>query len=143
MNPYQYKISFRLRHGSASLRQLYDALCEIPTVVPGRLMDINQERTRPDGSKLEGTYGDSYCTVSFTEKWQASDVQDLSTALAEALEKIRGVLPAIRNTGSTVEFFIGLSIAANSGITFGSALLEEIAQEKIELSFDIYPGDQG
>jgi hypothetical protein len=142
MNPYTYKISFRVRHSSASLKDIYEKLIAVDGVIPGRVMSIGEQRASQNGEALEGTYKDSFCTVSFSNEWQISDSRELGSALDNCMTKLGTVLPEIIRSGSNAEFFVGLSIDSNSGLTLSSDLMRQLADQNIELSFDLYPPDK-
>src|SRR5262249_49410680 len=130
------------RHSSSSLKDVYEKLTAISGIIAGRNTNLNEQRTSPDGKELEGKYDESYCTVSFSNEWSSSDARDLESSLSEAIESIGPALPQIKSSGSRAEFFIGLAVESNSGLTLDTNLLQKLADEKIELSFDLYPPDK-
>lgn len=144
MNPYKYKISVRLRHPSSSLRSISQVLGEMPGLVSPKLMDVGEQRTSSAGDVLEGTYRESLYSFSFMKEWQSSDSQSLPDELVLTLNRLasqKEVLEEVTSTGGKMEFFIGITIDANSGISLGSDLIMQLSDMKVELDFDIYPPD--
>ena len=144
MNPYTYTISFRLKHPTASLRDEYRVLSALSGIVPGRLMSAGEPRTDPTGAKIGGVYQYSHCSFSFSKKWKNSSDERLPDALGKAIDKLcphKSLLDQIRKSDGLLDFFIGLGIDANAGITLDVELLKKLAALEIELGFDIYPPD--
>src|SRR5262245_5200488 len=113
MNPYTYTVSFRLQHPSSSLREAFETLGKIEGLTADRLMDIGEQRTTPNDSRLEGTYSDSRCVFSLTKEWQSSSAEELSAMLEAITNKLgpsHNLLKEISDSGGKSEFFVGLGI---------------------------------
>jgi len=144
MHPYSYNFSFRLRHSTQDLSSIFDKLSKLPGFIPKRIWKADELRKTPEGQELEGSYTDSYCYFDFFNDPQDSKEKDLSDAIKEVTDKLaleKNILTEFGASGGTSAFFIGWYLVANSGDIFSSELLQQLADLKIGLEFDIYPPD--
>lgn len=142
MNPYGYRASLRLRHPDADLGRLAETL--------GLDASYNRvaghARVTPKGDSLPGTYRESSLGADLTPGAQSrdSDQQSLEDFLAgqlQALSAHADALRELREGGGSAEFFIGLFLDANSGVTLDPALLARAGELGIALALDLYPPD--
>jgi hypothetical protein len=149
MNPYTYTISLGLRHPSKSLKQEYLAIAAIPTVLPGRLMDIGETRTNPNGEPLQGLYQDSRCGFQFSgygDVWKRSDSKTLSEAIIEVIDRLsshNGIFSQLRERGGESYLYIGLGIDRMSGEVFKPELMVKVAELGLSLELNFYPSGEG
>lgn len=144
MYPYKFTLSFRLTHPTRDLEEIYKKLSKAPVFSPGRLWKVGDQRRSQQGAELEGTYNESYCYLTVGDKPQDSSVESLSSAIGRTLMALYPLaldLHELTKSGGGLEFFVGLHIDANSGITFDVALLRKLSDLEIELGLDIYPPD--
>ena len=124
---------------------IYETLSRIPGIIPDRLINIGEQRTDPKGAKLEGVYVKSRCGFGFTKEWQSSSSVGLPDALDAIITKLgpyKHLLREITDSGGKLDFFIGLGIDANAGLTLNVELLGKLSDLCIEVGSDIYPPDK-
>lgn len=144
MYPYEYGVSFRLRHPTNDLEGLFKQLCEIEGLIPGRIWLVGDERQTIKGKRLDGHYKESYCYVSLSEGLTRSSDQSLPESIEIFLEKteaLRDEFTQHVKSGGELEFFIGLYVDGNNDITLNPSLMGKLSELNIELGFDIYPPD--
>ncbi len=110
----------------------------------GNLQDIGAPGKDPKGNLLVGKYTKSLFGVSFTEQWQNSNVVPLEDALNDFIDKLsssRDMLLKITETGGELDFFIGIKVGTNSGLSFGTNLLKRLADLNIEVGLDLYSSE--
>ena len=108
-------------------------------------MNVGEPRATPQGQPLDGNYTSSYCTLSFNEKWVSSDTLSLPEAIGSILDKLTphtDLLQEITESGGSLEFFIGLAVDANCGLTLEPELMRRLVDLHIEVGFDMYPPDK-
>ena len=144
MSSYTYKISLRIRHPASSLEHEYKTLGAIPGIKMGNLQDIGAPRKDPKGNLLVGEYTKALFGISCTEQWQNSNVVPLEDALNDFIDKLsssRDMLLKITETGGELDFFIGIKVGTNSGLSFGTNLLKRLADLNIEVGLDLYSSE--
>lgn len=145
MNPYTYKISFRLIHPDSDLEIISKAVLSLSGFLLKKRWKKSEPRKTLDGKPMQGVYAESYCNFSFSETRQKSEVELLPSAIqkiCQQLEQIRPVMNEHIASGGITSFFVGLFIDANSGVTIDRDLLQELSNLGIALEFDIYPPDK-
>jgi hypothetical protein len=138
MAPYRYSISLRITHPSID-----------PTLItaelgsdPRRSWRAGLERRAPDGELLRGINQQSFWVGSHLEG--ESGVVALSEALHGLLEKLerhRAFFRRLRDEGGVVEFFIGWFLGSQGGEIIEHSLMARLADLQIDLSLDMYPGE--
>ena len=107
----------------------------------GKLQSIGAPRKNPKGNLLGGDYIKSLFGVGFTEQWQDGDTASLEYALNDFIDKLfssRDILQRITETGGELDFFIGVKVGKNSGLTLSANLLKRLADLNIEIGLDLY-----
>ncbi|MDR3458390.1 MAG: DUF4279 domain-containing protein [Verrucomicrobiae bacterium] len=134
MYPYDYQISLRIVHPAMDPQVFTETLGLQPRIV----QKFGDRRSTPTGTLLEGHYQRSYWSSSFIPP----DDSDLPSFLAKTVENLRphrAFFCHIRDTGGSVEFFVGLfTDGVNIGATLPYALLSDLGDMGIDLSLDIY-----
>lgn len=141
MAEYRYAISLRVSHPSMDLEAISNAL----EIEPRVLWKSGGARRTPKGVPLPGVYETGFWSARLSNGTSAD--QDLPSALSAALDRITkaaSLFIEIAETGGRVEFFIGWFFdEGNSGEVLDHRLLSRLAALKIDLSFDVYPGEDG
>lgn len=141
MNPYKYIISLRIRNPISTLEKEYEKIIFNEGVKKGRLDIVGTERCDPKGRPLGSEYRESSFSLSFMDAWISSEELSLEYMLDQCIEKLqpyKSILIENIENGGRMDFFIGLSIGNNSGITLHPDLFAKLAELHIELGFDMY-----
>ena len=144
MHPYTYRVSLRLTHPQADLREL-GALVEEQAGHSGGWR-AGDPRVTPKGTVLGGVRNESYWTTRLTRDHEPRNSQDedLETFLERQLDRLAPQaesLARFNQDGGRAMLFIGLFCTANSGLILSPALMAKAAALGIELGLDIYPPD--
>lgn len=134
MNPYRHKVSLRVRHPYIEPERI----CEELGLSPSQMWCAGKARRSPTGAALGGIYDETYCSFKLVNE----DEERLPEFLFKVSRKLKSnaeFLSEIVSTGGEVEYFIGWFISGNSGDIFDYTLLQQLADLKITLLFDIYP----
>lgn len=146
MNPYDYKISFRLRHPSLNLTTVSQKLSQLlPGISMGTLWNAGEEKITPRGRKLGTLNHESVMSFAFSHEAETSDQKTLEQSISETLIKLKpcaGLFHSFAKEGGSIEFFIGVFMDRNSGIIFKPELMRRIAALHAEIQLDIYPPDK-
>jgi hypothetical protein len=139
MNPYQFRISLRLRHPSRDLSVATGTF----HLKPQHSWVDGGRRSTPSGDRLEGLYQGSYWTARLLDG-EMCDSRNLT--LDEALEKCwrslaphQSFLDELRRDGGSAEFYLGIFASENFGIVVSQQLLNDLASLGVQLAFDVYP----
>jgi Domain of unknown function (DUF4279) len=140
VNPYQFRVSLRLRHPTKDLSFASVQL----GLTPRRQWTHGVPRTTPAGAPLEGVYTESY----WVARLLGEDLHDSTDgSLDEALEAIleflsphRSLLERFRQDGGTLYLFVGIFGPKNFGLEFSPALLGKLGHSGLEIGLDVYPG---
>jgi hypothetical protein len=141
MNTYEYTISLRIRNPVSTLEKEYEKLIFEEGIEKSRLNIVGTERLDPKGNSLGNKYRESVFSLSFINNWMSQDELQFEDALNQCIEKLepyRSILLKNIENGGSMDFFIGLSIGNNGGISIEPDLLKKLADLHIELGFDIY-----
>jgi hypothetical protein len=140
MNPYQFRISLRLRHPTMDLSFASAKF----GLTPRRHWVHGAARTTMAGEPLEGTNDRSCWTAPlFGGEMLESRKQDLEKSLALAVEQLAShaeFLKSFRLSHGSTSLSIGIFGPKNFGIELAPQLLGELASLGIELGLDVYPG---
>ncbi|MET4677731.1 MULTISPECIES: hypothetical protein [unclassified Luteibacter] len=100
-----------------------------------------ESRLLPYGKELNSVKENSYASFRLFE----NDDRWLPEMLSESVERLRihrNFFHQLKNDeGGRAEFFIGWFLSRSGGDTLPSSLLLEVANLGLDLSFDIYPGE--
>lgn len=130
-------------HFKASLRLVHPSMPS-PEISQGLEADskwgwsLGEARRTPTGDPLTGRYRNSYW-VQVLSSGDDDSLVDLLAVCLDRLEAKRDFLLAFHGTGGRTEFFVGWF--RSPGETLPWSLLERVASLKIDLAFDVYPGD--
>src|SRR5262245_8064840 len=138
MNPYQYKISLRLRHPSANPADITSAL----GLSPFRCGRAGEPRSTPKGNPLEGKYTGSFWAAELAEgRWPGKTLENVISDTLGELAVHKTFFHQIRSEGGHVVFVVGWFFDGLSGGVFDCELLARMADLKIDLSLHVYPPD--
>lgn len=125
-------LTIRITHPSYSSEQI----SRVMGCAPDYSSEVGAHRRTPKGELLDGKYDKTYWSkelgshdASFTKLIQTAIVQ-LNRATAGYNEMLIA--------GGEVEFFIGVFVDSNFGDTLPVATLQQLAERRVELGFDIY-----
>jgi hypothetical protein len=134
MYPYTYKLSLRIRHPEFDPQLFSDTLGRQPK----RAWRVGERRTTPKGDLLEGHHDSSYWTSPLTPP-DDSDLPSFIRRTVEDLKPHDSFFRHIRDTGGSVECFIGLfADSVNIGVTLTYDLMAALGSLGIDLALDIY-----
>ena len=146
MNPYDYKISFRLRHPSLHLTTISQKLVQLlPGISMGTVWNAGEYKVTPQGRKLSTRNHESLVSFAFSHNAETSDHKTLEQSISDALVKLKPCTHLFRSfakEGGSIEFFIGVFMDTNGEITFKPELMRRIAILNAEIQLDIYPPDK-
>lgn len=133
MNPARYKIALRISHPNMDPEDISTQL----HLSPSRKWKAGTPRTTPAGKRLAGTNRETYCVFDLDEQTSGDLVETLS-AFTKKLLAFKPFLHKIQSTGGGIEYFVGLFVKKNAGITIDKSLMVQLLDLGIELSLDIY-----
>ena len=140
MNPYQFRISLRLRHPTMD----FSFASAKFGLTPRRHWVHGAARTTMAGEPLDGTNNGSYWTAPlFGGEMLESRKQDLEEALVLVVQQLAShaeFLKGFRLSHGSASLSIGIFGPKNFGIELSPQLLGELASLGIELGLDVYPG---
>ena len=142
MAEYRYCISLRITHPIVDPKEITREIGLEPHVS----WKVGDPRISPKGTSIGGIRKESYWTAHpHTEKRLHSKnmhLEEYIEKLTSDLKTHKEYFAEIRSGGGNIEYFIGLFGAGNIGNVFVSDLLSEIGGLGIDLSFDIYAGEE-
>jgi len=115
-------------------RQLVERIGLKPTFIH----NVGEQRRTPKDTPLEGQYRQSYCSFELAEASGFSFVDSIQKWNKHFAAKSEN-LSMIRQTGGTLEYFVGLFLDRNGGFTLEPKDLRQMADLGIRMAFDIYP----
>lgn len=139
MNPYRYQVSLRAMHPRDDLRPLFDQL----GLVPQRAYRAGDRKPFAPAPGQSPVYAESYAYTNLTHEsrnWSDEDLQDYLRGLQQRLAMHRDTLHTFFVRGGRCGLFIGLFGENNFGFELDPALGAGLADLKLTLGFDIYPG---
>ena len=138
MNPYTFTVSLRLHHPLLSPTDISAALDMKPTTAHA----VGEPRTTPTGAALDGRYHQTYWCASLMSSEAASSVDmPLEGFLSDALDALwpkRAWLSDFAASGGTAEYFVGLFLNGNAGVTLSPQLMSRLGEIGVELGLDLY-----
>jgi hypothetical protein len=140
VNPYQFRLSLRLKHPTKDLSFATQQL----GLRPSQQWTSGKPRITRAGVPLEGVYPESYWVAALL----GGDLQDSTQqSLDEALETILQMLSRhalfleeFRRDGGSLYIFVGIFGPRNFGLEFSPTLLSELGLAGLEIGLDVYPG---
>lgn len=132
-----YRSSISLRLTSSVIRA--DTMISTIGMTPSFAWNQGESRLMPHGKRLSSVKKNSYATfelVGTNDRW----LPELLTESVAMLSKHRDFFHLLKNgEGGGAEFFVGWFLSRSGGDTLSSALLVDVANLGLDLSFDIYP----
>lgn len=111
---------------------------DAPGRQPGTAWMVGERRTTPKGDLLDGRHSWSYWASPFTPP----DDSDLMAFVGRTVEELKPHVTFfrhLRDTGGSVEFFVGLfADGVNIGMILPHDLMAELGAMGIDLALDIY-----
>lgn len=107
---FNYRVSLQVWHPDADPRNLVAGI----GLPPLRFWAVGDQRVTPKGTRLPGTYHESYCAFDLGERSDG----DLAEFLRHTLSKLERAAPFIdelRQTGGKVTFFVSWSPGLPAG----------------------------
>lgn len=133
MSTFRYKVSFRVRHPNMAP----DEICSALGLTARFQWAAGSPRQTQTAVPLEGYHESTYCSF-LLEHPEGMELAKFLSRNNKALSLHKEFLKGIRDTGGTLEYFIGWYTGVNSGEVFTSELLRELADLQINLAFDVY-----
>jgi hypothetical protein len=131
-------VSLRLRHPALSPTEISAALGMQPTTAHA----VGEVRTTPAGAPLDGRYHETYWSASLTNSnTVASTDTSLEALLGRSTHEIsarRAWLQQFAASGGSAEYFVGLFLSGNAGVTLSPALMTTLSELGVALAFDLY-----
>ena len=132
---FAYDASLHIHHPKVSPNEITRAL----RLTPKKQHSLDEQRRRPDGVPLDGTYRDNYWRVDL-QTTNGHDLVDFLSELAKKLAPHRDFLIELSNTGGEVCCFIGVYTPSCCAHQFHRELLSKLADLGLDLRLDIYGG---
>ena len=135
MYPYGLKFSLQVTHPSIDPEMICSELGLDPEVS----WKAGARRKNPKGKLLTGNRKETYCC--FDLHLPNKNTEEFENAIKywnRKFAKHKIFLNRIRSEGGTVDYFVGLFVDRNSGVTLDHSLLFELVNLGIGVSFDVY-----
>lgn len=129
----EFEISLRIIHPNMDPDRISTELGLKPDITH----HAGQQRPTPKGTLLEGVHNQSYWSRRLVPNL-VGRISDLIASSNGQLRQKENFLAELHKSGGKIEYFIGLYPSPHFGETFDWSLLEQCAQLKINLAFDIY-----
>jgi len=136
MNPYRFRVSFRIWHPALASEDVEASL----KLKARHKWTVGMPRRTTAGETLDGSYDATYCSFDME-----GGENDLPGALSRSLERLQphaAALHRLTDTGGRLEFFVGWFFEGSPGEEFPAALLAELGKLHINLSMAFYPGEE-
>jgi ribulose bisphosphate carboxylase small subunit len=128
-----FEVSLRIRHPNASPEEITRQLSWQPKFC----YKAGERRTTPKGNLLSGYNKESFWLVELPI--EADDT--IATVIGRAnckLEQSRDYVRQLVTDGGGMEYFIGWFVDNNCGEVFDWPLLQQCADLRVQLGFDVY-----
>lgn len=132
MNLFKYWVSLRIRHPLMDP----DYICSQLDMEAKIKWKVGNERKTPKGRSLIGKYEITYCVFDL-EHSETMTLADFLRISNGKLYSHREFLKSIRESGGSLEYYIGWFSKGDSGETFDFELLKQLVDLGIELSIEI------
>ena len=130
---YNYALSFRAHHPTLSAKEVRAVFRMRPKIS----RRVGEPRRTPRGNLLKGVWKNTYLCFEVTVR-VGEELPDAIERILKKLRKRSKEIQAFRASGGRMDFFIGIFVERNKGVTFEPDLLAELADVGIELQLDIY-----
>ena len=130
----EYDISFRAHHPSADPAQLAGAFRWIPK----RSWRAGRRRTTGSGRSLPGYYKTSYVTSALSSP-RFLPLPEFVNRILDHLERQSGLLQRWKESGGTLDLWIGLYLTKPAGDTLEAATVARCAERGLDLCILISP----
>lgn len=101
---------------------------------PSRSWAVGELRSTPKGSRLPGTYQESYCSFNLGDRDDGELAAFLNETL-DALEPSASFISELRKTDGMINFYISWSVGQR-GEVFDTKLLARMARLGIDLGIE-------
>jgi hypothetical protein len=128
--PFAYTVSLQVFHPNSDPKEIAAGI-GLPS---SRSWMVGEQRATPKGTRLPGTYSDSYCVFPLG----GGDDGELADFLRVALRKLEQVatfISEIRRTGGKLNLFVSWSVG-DRGEVFDVELLAQMARIGVDLGID-------
>jgi len=135
-----YRSSISLRLMSSVITA--DSMIAVVGMVPSFAWNKGESRLLPHGKELNSVKKISYATFQLyrsEERWLPELLSESVARLSAHREFFRQLKG---DADGRAELFIGWFLSRSGGDTFPSTLLLDVADLGLDLSFDVYPGDE-
>jgi hypothetical protein len=133
MYPFQYNVSFHIRHPSIDPADITRALAVVPT----RSSCVGEPRKTPAGTPLAGVYPDTHWYREYAHSPEAL-LGSFLEVLIKDLARHASFLHKLREDGGSSWISVGWYTGVNSGEQFSSNLLKQMGNLDIDLWLDVY-----
>ncbi|HEY5971429.1 MAG TPA: DUF4279 domain-containing protein [Pseudoxanthomonas sp.] len=130
----RYRVSLRITHPSIDEKTISDELGLVPKVS----YTAGDQKVTPKGTEISGIRKESF----WCHEYAITDDEPIELSLekfSQNLAKKKTFFWRISESGGRAECFIGWFSSENSGFVLQHGFLHQLADLKIDLSFDIYP----
>jgi hypothetical protein len=139
MAPYRYAISLRITHPSIDPAEITVELGEDPS----NWQKAGSPSPHSERESARHCQPDDTFWVGFSSEGESQD-HDLQAGLQALLSRLqshRGFFHRLREDGGEAEFFVGWFLGKQGGEILSHELMAQLADLKIDLSFDLYLGE--
>lgn len=133
MHPYNFALSFRIKHPTASSSDLVAVIRKKTSVK----WDVGTDAVTPKGNPLGYVRGDTYCCFDVAEGPHTALVRAIER-WNEHLLKRRSALAAIKRTGGKFDYFLAIYVNGNAGLNLPPKVLQDMGKLNITLGLDMY-----
>ncbi|MBA3526308.1 MAG: hypothetical protein H0T82_05235 [Sphingomonas sp.] len=129
---FDFIISLRVRHPTAGASDI----AQLVGLKADRSWSTSEPRTTPQGRSLDGYRDETYCAFRLDAGSDGQLAKCIGTAL-ETLKFRRAALEKLRLDGGSLVLFVSWHCTGDTGETFSSWLLGELAVLGIDLNLNV------
>jgi len=133
----EFRISLRITHPKMPSDEITKSL----ELAPIFSYTAGDKKLTPKGTEIPGRRKESYWCHDVPAS--ADDIESNIADCNAILANRRDVLLRIVDSGGRVEYFVGWFSSDNSGFVLRHELLRQLADLRIDLSFDLYTTERG
>lgn len=132
-----FRIALRVWHPAMDPHQITRAL----GMVPSYSCKVGEDRTTPKGTVLPGKNSQSYWHAPLSQIG-VGEIAALIAKTNQQLVPAKQFMHELVASGGIIEYFIGWFVDSNVGEVLDWSLLEQCADLRIRLAFDVYGPDR-